>query len=149
MIHLKSLQSFIIVLLSVFLLLPGQVMGTVLCIRADGHLALEIAQNGRCGTLSTPVPPHAHHEHHKHIAQTLPSTDHCGPCIDVSLSTNNIDNQPLLSAPSSLPKLEAPVLALVALVVAVSIESPQTYFILPPPPLARTLIALCTVVLLL
>jgi hypothetical protein len=148
-IHLKSLQSFIIVLLSVFLLLPGQVMGTVLCIRADGHIALEIAQNGRCGTLSTPVPPHEHHEHHKHIAQTLPSTDHCGPCIDVSLSTNNIDDQPLLSAPSSLPKLEAPVLALVTFVVSVSIKSPQTYFVLPPLPLASTLIAFRTVVLLL
>ena len=142
MIHLKSLQSFIIVLLSVFLLMSGQVIGTVLCIGADGHIAVEVAQNGRCGSLSTPVPPR------EHITKMLPSTDHCGPCIDVSLSTSNIDDQPLLSAPSSLPKLEAPVLALVAFVVAVSIKSPQTYFVLPPP-LARTLIALCTVVLLL
>ena len=143
MIHLKSLQSIIIVLLSVFLLMSGQVIGTVLCIGADGHIAVEVAQNGRCGSLSTPVPPR------EHITKMLPSTDHCGPCVDVSLSTSNIDDQPLLSAPSSLPKLEAPVLALVALVVAVSIESPQTYFVLQPPPLASTLIALRTVVLLL
>lgn len=144
MIHLRSFQSIIIVLLSVFLLTPGQMIGTVLCIGADGHIAVEVAENGRCGSLSTPVPPPR-----EHITKMLPSTDHCGPCVDVSLSTSNIDDQPLLSAPSSLPKLEAPVLALVALAVSVSSESPQTYFVLQPPPLASPLIALRTVVLLL
>jgi hypothetical protein len=45
-IRLRSLQS-IIMLLSVFLLVPAQAMGTVLCIGADGHIALEVATNGR------------------------------------------------------------------------------------------------------
>ena len=42
MIRLRSLQP-IIMLLSVFLLVPVQAMGTVLCIGADGHIAFEVA----------------------------------------------------------------------------------------------------------
>ena len=146
MIRLRSFQSLITVLLSVFLLLPGQGMGTVLCIKANGDIALEVAHKGRCATFSEhstqTLPPTDHTDHSDH-------TDHCGPCIDVSLSASKNDDQPLLSAPSSLPKLEAPLFVLVPCIVAVYAEYPPIDFHSPPPLLASTLVALRTVVLLL
>lgn len=142
MIHLKSLQSIVIVMLSVFLLMPGQAIGTVLCIGADGHIALEIAKNGRCGHPSSVAL-------REHVTQMPQNTDHCGPCVDVSLSASNSDDQQIFSAPSASPKLEAPVLALGAVIIPVSIESPQRHFVLLPSSHASTLVALRTVVLLL
>jgi hypothetical protein len=138
-IRLRSLQS-IIILLSVFLLVPVQAMGTVLCIGADGHIALEVAKNGRCGNFSSP---------REHITQLPLSTEHCGGCIDVSLSASNSDDQQIFSMPSASPKLDAPVLALLAFVLPVSLASPQRHVVLPPVSRANTLLALRTVVLLL
>jgi hypothetical protein len=121
-------------------------MGIVLCIKANGHIALEVAHKGRCATFS------------EHSTQTLPSTDHtehsdhtdhCGPCIDVSLSIRKNNDQPLLSAASSLHKLEAPLFVLVPFIAAVYVELPLIDFNSPPQPLASTLVALRTVVLLL
>jgi hypothetical protein len=140
--RLGSFQSVIIAVLSVFLLLPGQALGTVLCIGADGHIALEIAKNGRCGDLSS-VPSR------EHITPMPQNTDHCGVCVDVSLSASNSDDQQILSAPSASPKLEAPVLALMPLIISIYTESPPLRFVLPPSSRANTLIALSTVVLLL
>jgi len=141
-IRLRSFQSIIIAVLSVFLLLPGQALGTVLCIGADGHIALEIAKNGRCGNLSS-VPSR------EHITPMPQNTDHCGVCVDVSLSASHSDDQQIFSAPSTSPKLEAPVLAVVPLVISTYTEPPPLRFVLPPSPRAHTLIALRTVVLLL
>jgi hypothetical protein len=129
-------------LFSVFLLVPAQAMGTVLCIGADGHIALEFAKNGRCGNFSSVSP-------REHITQIPQNIDHCGGCIDVSLSASNSVDQQIFSAPSASPKLQAPVLALLAFVMSVSIESPQRYVVLPPVSRANTLLALRTVILLL
>jgi hypothetical protein len=138
----RPLQT-IIVLLTAFLLLPGQVTGTVLCIGEDGHIALEIAKNGRCDTLSMPA------SSHEQITKTLPGTDHCGPCVDVSLSAGPLNDQQLLSAPHSLPKGEAPVLAMIASIIPVSTASRHIDFAVQPLPLANPLVALRTVILLL
>ena len=143
MIRLRSFQSIIIVLLSVFLLLPGQVLGTVWCIGADGHIALEVAKNGRCGNLSS-VPLR------EHITQVPQNTDHCGACVDVSLTASNSDDQQIFSAPSTSPKLEAPVLALAPWVVLLSAELILTPSWLYPSTVTNTtLSALRTVILLL
>jgi len=117
-------------------------MGTVLCIGADGHIALEVAKNGRCGNLSS-VPSR------EHITPTPQNTDHCGSCVDVSLSASHSDDQQIFSAPSAAPQLGAPGLALAPLVSATCTASPQPPFVLPPASRANALIALRTVVLLL
>jgi hypothetical protein len=140
-IRVRSFQT-IVVLLSVLLLLPGQVIGTVLCIGKDGHMALEVAKQGRCGTFSTPALSH------EQITKALPSTDHCGPCVDVSLSADSLDDQQQLATPSSLPRNEASVLALVPVVIAVYTEPIQSHFALQPPSFPSTLTALRTVILL-
>lgn len=142
----KPLQSILIVFLSVFLLLPEQVMGTVLCIRADGHVTIEAAENGRCGFFAAPAAVPSPEQR----AELSSSTDDHGPCIDVPLfASTAVDAGPLVSTLSALPKLQAPVLALVAFVTPVYAESPQKYFVLPPPSYGSSLLALRTVVLLL
>jgi hypothetical protein len=117
-------------------------MGTVLCIGADGHIALEVANNGRCGNF-------AFASSREHITPVPQNRDHCGACVDVSLSAVNSDDQQIYSAPSTSPKLDVPVLALMAFVIPVYAEPPQRRVVLPPSLYANTLVALRTVVLLL
>jgi len=140
--HRRLFQT-IIILFSVCLLLPGQVIGTVLCIGEDGHIPLEMAKNGRCGTLSTPELSY------EQITKMLSGIDHCGPCVDVALSSGPLDDQQLLAAASPLPKIEAPVPALVTFVITVYTEPIQSSFALQPPSFASILTALRTIVLLL
>ena len=140
MIRSRSLQT-IIMLFSVFLLVPGQAMGTVLCIGADGHIALEIAKNGRCGNLVSALSP-------EHISPIPQNTEHCGDCLDVSLSASYSDDLQMFSAPTASTKLVAPALALVALVLPVSVESAQRRCVLPPSARPDTILALRTVILL-
>jgi hypothetical protein len=113
-IHLRSFQSIIIGLLSVFLLLPGQALGTVLCIGVDGHIAVEAAQNGRCGFLGSLVPSD------EHLTKIPASTDHCGSCVDVPLLTSDTDSRQLLPVMPLLLQFETAGLALVPWVVSAS-----------------------------
>jgi hypothetical protein len=76
---MKSLQPAITVLLLVCLLMPGHIVGAVLCIRADGHITFEAAENGHCGSLSAVAFEHLPEQ----IADFSSSTDHHDPCIDV------------------------------------------------------------------
>jgi hypothetical protein len=142
-IPLQSLRSIIIVLLSVVLLIPGQTMGAVLCIKADGHMAVEADHKGRCATFAAPVAAHSDEP----TITILPS-DLCGPCIDVPLLSKREDRQ-VLSAPSSITQFMPPALALLSDVVWVHTEPSQRNFVIQPPARARTLLALRTVVLLL
>jgi hypothetical protein len=139
----KTLWSIITVLLSVFLLIPGQTVGAVLCIKADGHMAVEADHKGRCATFDAPVAVPSD----EYTITILPS-DACGPCIDVPLLSKREDRQ-VLSAPSSIVQLALPVLALLSYVVWVPTELTQRDFVIQPPARASTLFALRTVVLLL
>src|SRR5262249_28148669 len=104
-------------------------------------IALEVANNGRCSDLASVPSP-------EHIMPIPQNTEHCGGCIDVSLSANNSDDQQMFSAPSVSPKLEAPALALVFIVLPFSVESPQRRCVVPPSARPDTLLALRTVILL-
>lgn len=98
MVSIRSSRSVLIVLLLACLLLPGKIIGAVLCLGADGHIAVEAAHNGRCGTLPL---------------QVFPSIDHCGSCVDVRLSSDDAGHRKLTSVSSLVLKLEAPPLALI------------------------------------
>lgn len=146
MVRKKSPQSILIALLSVFVLLPGQSMGAVVCIRADGHITIEASEHGRCGFLAAPAAVPSPEQR----AELSSSTDDHGPCIDVPLLTRaDADSGPFVSPVSALTQLQAPVLVLVAFVMPVSAASPHKYCILPPPSDVSPLLALRTVVLLL
>ena len=142
--HNKSLRYILVVLLPVCLLMPGQTLGAVLCIKADGHMAVEAAHKGLCASLAAAVAGRSD----EHSLTILPSADTCGPCIDVPLLSNREDRQ-ILSAPSSLSKLATPLLALLPCVTWVYTESSQRDFAPQPPARTSSLLALRTVVLLL
>lgn len=58
-----------------------QLSDYVLCIGADGHIALEVATDGRC------TDTHAFDSEHVEptITGTTPEEDHCGSCIDLAI----------------------------------------------------------------
>jgi len=66
-------------------LLAGGAHGAVLCLGENGHIAIEAAQNGSCSWIlpgfSLTDPPS-----HKPVFSG-PVNQHCGPCVDVDLST--------------------------------------------------------------
>ena len=64
----------------------------VLCYGADGHVALEMAAGDGCSDDSS------------HPEEPNVLDNHCGPCVDIPLSSNN-------SAAISVKKISAPVLA--------------------------------------
>lgn len=73
------------VFVAYFSLLAGGVHGSVLCLGENGHIAIEAAQNGSCNRIlpafSLTDPPY-----HK-LLISGPANQHCGPCVDVDLST--------------------------------------------------------------
>ena len=73
------------VFVAYFSLLAGGAHGAVLCLGENGHIAIETAQNGSCNRIlpgfSLTNPPS-----HKPVISG-PAKQHCGPCVDVDLST--------------------------------------------------------------
>jgi hypothetical protein len=104
---MKGLWSSITALFLVFcLLMPMSVVGLVLCIGEDGHIAFEFARNSRC---TTPIAPTSTLSHQ--ITPWTSPPDHCGPCIDVPLLTSEGDPQFVAPFPPLLTP-DVPVLAL-------------------------------------
>lgn len=68
-------------LLIYLIIIPMQMSGYVLCIGADGHVALEASTNGHCTDIHAPDLEHAEVT----IAGTTPEADHCGACIDLAI----------------------------------------------------------------
>lgn len=130
-----------VVLLSCFLVAPVAAMDLVVCFGADGHVTLEPARNGRCGT--SPWSSSAV------VSQTkvnLSTAEHCGPCVDMPFLIGDAREQPLSVRIAAAP-LDMPVL------VPTLVTFPLALF--PPPVLAAsaptvslTLAALRTIILL-
>jgi hypothetical protein len=94
---IKPRPFALVALLLTCFLLPGKVMGAVLCIGADGHIAIEAAHYGACGT------PQAHF---------FSGSDHHAPCTDIGLSSGDADYRTTTSLSSPVLKLEVPPFAL-------------------------------------
>lgn len=77
----KSAASTLIWLLIYLTIIPMQLSNYVLCIGADGHVALEVSINGHCTN------PHAFDSAHAEVTITGTTTaeDHHGPCIDLAI----------------------------------------------------------------
>lgn len=77
----KSAVIPLIWLLIYLTIIPMQLSNYVLCIGADGHIALEVSVNGHC------TAPHAFDSEHAEvtIAGTITEKDHCGSCIDLAI----------------------------------------------------------------
>jgi hypothetical protein len=93
----KPRPFVLLALLLTCFLLPGKVMGAVLCIGADGHIAIEAAHYSPCDT------PQAHF---------FSSSAHHAPCTDIGLSSGGADYRTPTSLSSPVLKLEVPPFAL-------------------------------------
>ena len=144
--YMTSLRPVVTALLLVCVLMaPVAAMDVVLCIGADGHVTLEAASNGRCSDAAVPTSA----ARRPQTTVTRASADHCGPCLDVPLSTDATKEQ-LSSALHTFPQLDAPGLALVTCLLSISLD--LSTIPLGPcalPTVSTTLRAIRTVVLLL
>jgi hypothetical protein len=77
----KRAVSPLIWLLIYLIIIPMQLSDYVLCIGADGHVALEVSDNGRCTHTRAFDAEHTEGM----IAGTTTAEDHCGSCIDLAI----------------------------------------------------------------
>ena len=77
----KSTAIPLIGLLIYLTIIPMQLSNYVLCIGADGHIALEISTDGRCTDTHTFDSEHTEPT----ITGAASEEDHCGSCIDLTI----------------------------------------------------------------
>lgn len=75
----NRLVALLAVLLSCFLIVPPCLSAYVICFGADGHIMLEINQDGQCGTQHNAKALSSLHQ----SSFVLDIDDHCGECFDV------------------------------------------------------------------
>lgn len=139
---MKLLRPLVAVMLLCWVLLASvAAMDMVVCFGADGHVTLEATRNGRCTALMSLAVP-------SKTAIPLSNADHCGPCIDMPLLTDNARERPLSMMATSV-QLNMPVLAPATDIVTLPLA------LIPTPlrsasalVLSPTLMALRTIVLL-
>ena len=88
----KSIVPF--VALAYLLAATGPAAGAVLCIGADGHVAIEYATGGGC--TSFVCENTARPSTDSAIRPTVPPNSHCGSCVDIPLRPDGINNQLVL-----------------------------------------------------
>lgn len=121
MVPVKQRPLALTVLLLACFLLPGKVMGAVLCIGADGHIAVEAAHYSPCGISQ---------------AHFFSSPDHHAPCTDIGLSSGGADYRTPTSLSNPVLKLEVPPFALIPTSLLPSATTFATRLVsrrLPPP----------------
>ncbi len=77
----KSTTIPLIGLLIYLTIIPTQLSNYVLCIGADGHVALEVSTNGHCTDTHAIDPEHTEPT----ITGAASEEDHCGSCIDLTI----------------------------------------------------------------
>lgn len=141
----KSTASPLIWLLIYLIIIPMQLSNYVLCIGADGHVALEVSNNGRCTDTHTFDSGHTEVT----IAGTTTEEDHCDSCIDLAIfvplntrlylvPANDVLTYPTLAAFAFVPHQKS----------TPTIFSPATYLQDLAPFINATLISLYSTILL-
>ncbi len=119
----------LLAILLCFCLSLGALDGRVLCVGADGHVAVERSIGGRCGDFFGGSSA----THAPHVSLTEDHDSHCGPCFDIALNTGHFGKPD-----RSSQKIVAPVQALSPLaesanVLCNSVPSQRAWHFLPPP----------------
>ena len=142
--HLDRKKIFtipLILLLIYSAFIPMHLSNYVLCIGEDGHVKFEAAVNGCC----VDAPTHDF----DHPETTAEDEDHCGECIDLPIFASLNTEPIILSVKNDL--LTHEVISSAALIsheTTVSTILTTTPFLVTPPLIDPTLIALRTVTLL-
>ena len=141
-----------LVWLFIYLLIgQGQLQGFVLCIEADGHIAVEFAHGGRCLTCmvksAATTTSAAEVLHASSLSEAAPNEDPCGPCVDFSTSIGRLD--PCVVRQNTTSPLTMPTLttSLFSQLTFVLLEN-NSFLPLSLPVISPTLTSLRTVILL-
>jgi hypothetical protein len=78
----------------------GAAGAKVLCFGADGHVAIELAQDAACMSFQPSNPQTSGTDSAEH--SDAPSDDHCGSCVDIPLTMDEIAKQPVPLKASAL-----------------------------------------------
>jgi len=104
------IQRFKFVAIFVCLLMAfNSVQGAVLCLGTSGHVEIESAFHECCTT-----PTHPQHTEQQQLSRWVAHEkgEHCGPCIDIPISTTPVKITRLLKKPNSV--FSAPVTTVIA-----------------------------------
>ena len=92
------LAILLAVLLSCFLMVPSYLSAYVICFGADGHIMLEINQDGQCGTQYNAKALSSLHQ----SSSMLDIDDHCGKCFDAVVPVISSTYEEIVGAPSKI-----------------------------------------------
>jgi len=118
--------------------------GAVFCIGDDGHVGLEKAFNGACGS-RTVSSSHAEIPSWK---STSPFNGHCGPCVDVPTSTGSAAPHFRIVSQNECPADQMTIPAALSADAPISPDIPSKSLLLPPPLAGSIFVSLRTVILL-
>ena len=141
----------LLVWLFIVFIIQGLLPGFVLCIEADGHIAVEFAHGGRCVTCmvkaETTTTSATEVLHASSPSEAAPNEDPCGPCVDISISIGRLD--PCVVRQNMTLPLTTPMLttSLFSQLASVKIEN-DSFLPSFPPVISPTLTSLRTIILL-
>jgi hypothetical protein len=116
------IQRFKFVATLVCLLMAfNSVQGAVLCLGTSGHVEIEPTFHERCS-----APAHSQHTEQQWLSRQVnhEESEHCGPCIDIPISTTTVKITRLLKKPNSVPL--APITTVIASVCLSNHSAPVT-----------------------
>lgn len=130
-----------------FLIGQGSLSGFVLCLGADGHVAVEAAHEKRCGSPSNVTP----REPTPNLSMfEAPKTfDHCGPCLDFPVLVDGSTQQYIAPTQNTRSQIKTPIISALSSFRSVLVSTtPEDLQPLTPSLINPTLTLLRTVTLL-
>ena len=130
-----------------FLIGQGSLPGFVLCLGADGHVAVEATHEKRCGSPSNVTP----REPTPNLSMfEAPKTfDHCGPCLDLPVLVDGSTQRYIAPNKNTKTQIKTPIISALSSFRFVLVSTPPEdlqpiipSFINPTPTLLRTVILL-------
>ena len=99
----------------------NSVQGAVLCLGESGHVEIESTFHERCTT-----PAHPQHTEQQQLTRWVDHEEgeHCGPCVDIPISTTPVKISRLLKKPNSV--FSAPTTTVIASVCTSNHSAPAT-----------------------
>ena len=141
----KSLRCLLICLLIFSISSPVVMSGVVLCVGADGHVAIERVVTKCCVSLNTTL---RQNFHNSSLSDALSNKEHCPPCKDIPIVVSN-SNQNIISGRTTTSQIKTTPCSFFSLSLPVPAKnSTENYSYYSPPRVNLSLASLNTVILL-
>ena len=135
----------------------GLLSGFVLCLGADGHVAVEAAHEKRCGFPSNVtkqversyIPRSGETSHSPSMFEVPKTFDHCGPCFDFPILIGGFDQRYIAPTQNTKTQIKTPIISALSSFRSVLVSTtPEDLQPLTPSLINPTLTLLRTVTLL-